>query len=239
MQASAHGHEAVARLLIERGADVNAMRSDGATALMLAAKSGDVITGLLLDRGARVNEVGTFDCGTALIQASMEGCETVARLLIERGADVDLVSDTGFTPLMGAIQNGHEQVARLLLDCGALLEKVRAGDGFTALAIAAVAGRPGLIKLLLERGADPSPVSIDELEPLAYAALKGHDDVVKILLDGGASAASSGGSSGMGLAAQGGHEAVVKLLLEHGADCDGGPPDGRTVLMLAALGGRG
>jgi len=56
----------------------------------------------------------------------------VARLLLDRGADVSTAENDGTTPLIWATKNGHVTVARLLLDRGADAES----DGKTPLILA-------------------------------------------------------------------------------------------------------
>ena len=85
--AAQHGHEAAARVLLDRGADVSA-----------AATSG-------------------YGSRTTLHFAAENGHEAVARLLLDRGADVSAAATGGYggrTPLHFAAGNGHEAVARLL-----------------------------------------------------------------------------------------------------------------------------
>ena len=114
-----NGHEEVARLLLDRGADVSTAGSDGKTPLIWAAQKGyETVARLLLGRGADVLTPEN-DGKTPLIWAALKGHETVARLLLDRGADVSSAENDGTTPLMWALRNGHETVARLLLDRGA------------------------------------------------------------------------------------------------------------------------
>ena len=56
---------------------------------------------------------------TALMLASQEGHCQVVRLLLERGAKVDLQDSKGWSALMLACQAGHCEVAELLLESGA------------------------------------------------------------------------------------------------------------------------
>ena len=57
-----NGHEACARLLLDRGADANQAQSDGWTALMIACQDGhEACARLLLDRGAHKNTQGAGD----------------------------------------------------------------------------------------------------------------------------------------------------------------------------------
>jgi ankyrin repeat protein len=61
---------------------------------------------------------------------------------------------TQWTPLMIAASRGHTQAVHFLLEHGACVDFV--AKGYTALYLAAREGRGGVVKLLLERGADPA-----------------------------------------------------------------------------------
>jgi uncharacterized protein len=95
------GQEEAARLLLERGADPNALSTNEAVRvppLGTAAFVRSVSLGrLLLDSDADVN--GRGEAGfTALHSAAQNGDEELARLLLERGADPSLASDDGKLP---------------------------------------------------------------------------------------------------------------------------------------------
>ena len=82
MQAVLGGHTEVVRLLLERGADINATERDSKTALMLAAESGQTeIAHLLIDHEADINAVGT-DSKTALNLAAEAGHTKIVELLM-------------------------------------------------------------------------------------------------------------------------------------------------------------
>ena len=79
------GHEPVARLLLEAGADKHLARDDGLTALMLASENGHLeVVRLLLETGAD-KDLATNDGCTALPVASANGHLAVVRLLLETG----------------------------------------------------------------------------------------------------------------------------------------------------------
>jgi ankyrin repeat domain-containing protein 50 len=79
----------VVRLLVDRGADVNAKDNEGWTALYRAAVGGhEAVVRLLVDRGADVNAKDN-EGWTALYWAAVGGHEAVVRLLVDRGADVN------------------------------------------------------------------------------------------------------------------------------------------------------
>jgi ankyrin repeat protein len=153
MYAAQNGHLETAKLLIDKGADVNA-KDYGMTALMYAAQNGHLeIANLLIDEGADVNAQERDEGMTALMCAAQNGHLKTAKLLIYKGADVNAQDDDGMTALMYAAQNGHLEIAKLLIDKGA---DVNAQDriGMTALMYASKEGNLEVVKTLIENGAD-------------------------------------------------------------------------------------
>ena len=61
---------------------------------------------------------------TPLLIACSKGHVDAARLLLDKGAEVDRAAEDGQTPLFIACQKGHVDVARLLLDKGAEVDRV-------------------------------------------------------------------------------------------------------------------
>ncbi|HEU4851066.1 MAG TPA: ankyrin repeat domain-containing protein [Telluria sp.] len=90
--------------------------ANGNTALMMAALKGNRTAALMLiERGAAVNRAGW----TPLHYAAASGQAEIAKLLLERRADIDARAPTGATPLMMAAQEGQGEMVRLLLARGA------------------------------------------------------------------------------------------------------------------------
>ena len=76
---------------------------------------------------------------------------TIVRLLHELGADVNIVSNNGFTALHDAALNGHIAVVRLLHELGAHMN-IADNDGLTALQIAVTKGHQDVIQFLENAG---------------------------------------------------------------------------------------
>jgi hypothetical protein len=153
MYAVQHGHCAMAKLLLDKGADVNAQGGFYGNALQAASSGGyEEVVRLLLDKGADVNaEGGHF--GNALHSASYRGHEAVVRLLLERRADVNVQGGRWGNALQAASSEGHEAVVRLLLDKGADVNP-QGEDLGNALQAASYRGHEAVVRLLLDKGAD-------------------------------------------------------------------------------------
>jgi hypothetical protein len=173
--AVAEENEALVRLLLDRGADVNAKDNDGWTLLRWAAvEENEALVRLLLDRGADVNAKDKYGW-TVLRWAAAEENEALVRLLLNRGADVNAKDNDGRTALRRAVDEGHEAMVRLLLDRGADVD-AKDNDGETVLRRAAVRGHEAVMQLLLDRGADVNAKNNDGETTLQEAAGEGQDD---------------------------------------------------------------
>jgi hypothetical protein len=152
--AAENGHEAVVKLLLEKGADMESKSNNGRTPLSWAAKNGrEAVVRLLLEKGADV-ESESNNGQTPLSWATRYGHEAVVKMLLEKGADVESKSNKGQTPLSWAAEYGHEAVVKMLLEKEADVESKDTMFGQTLLSWAAENGREAVVKLLLEKGAD-------------------------------------------------------------------------------------
>ena len=95
-------------LLADHGADVRAKADNGYSALHSAAQNGsqDAVV-YLLAKGLVVDERCKGPFGTPLTMAAANGRTEVARLLLAKGADINVRTDEGDTPLHDAASRGH------------------------------------------------------------------------------------------------------------------------------------
>ena len=87
MVASYFGHEAVVKLLLEKGAEVDSESDNGQTPLSWAAGDGhEAVVKLLLEKGAKLETKDEEYGRTPLSWAARNGHEAVVKLLLEKGA---------------------------------------------------------------------------------------------------------------------------------------------------------
>jgi uncharacterized protein len=152
MQALYEGKSELAR-------EIAAARSD--LDVFEAAAIGDVERlRALLDDDASLAKEWSEDGFTPLHFAAFFGHPAAARLLAERGADLEARSTNEqfaleARPLHSAAAAGQREVCQVLLDAGADVNAVQHG-GYTALLEARQNGNEELAQLLLEHGADPT-----------------------------------------------------------------------------------
>ena len=175
LAAARDGQVEVVRSLLREGADVNAARGDGLTALHLAAEGGHrAVADALVAAGAAVDAGTRIGRYTPLHMAAEGGHGAVALRLLEAGADPNAVTtNSGVTALhlaAGAIdgRSGRSAVAALL-DHGADPNAREGSAGQTPLIFAAVANRPAAVTALLAADADPGITTavVDVLPALA------------------------------------------------------------------------
>ena len=245
-QAAGGGHEAVVKLLVERG-DVEADSKDkyGWTPLSRAARHGhEAVVKLLVERSDVAADPKDDNGRTPLSWAADGGHEAVVKLLVDQGdVEADPKDISGRTPLLYAAWYGHEAVVKLLVERGDVEADSKDDEGRTPLSRAAEGGHEAVVKLLIERG-DVDADSKDKYgqTPLSRAAGRGHEAMAKLLVERGDVEADSKdryGRTPLSRAAEGGHKAVVKLLVER-SDVEADSKDdlcGQTPLSWAAEGG--
>ena len=109
------GLEQIAKLLLERGADVEVRSSDRWTALTVAAWNGQyVMTQRLPEREADIGAKNLAGWMALAIAARNNELEIV-QILLDTGANTEVRNHSSWTPLMGAAWHGNNAAVRLLL----------------------------------------------------------------------------------------------------------------------------
>jgi ankyrin repeat protein len=240
-------------VLIEAGADVNATTPDGISPIVIALINGHFdVAGALVESGTDPN-LADYTGRTALYAAAdfntmvksnrpapkvlenrLTGLD-VARLLLERGADVNAVLKR-LPPYRAKLDRGNDTML---------------GGGTTAFLRAAKAGDVPLMKLLLEHGADatlaPTRSGITPLMAAAGLGTAEQDttgrqktpaqaiEAIQLLLDHGldVNTQANDGQTAVHGAAMQGFDEVIRFLAAQGAKLDIPDKDGFTPLDVA------
>jgi len=198
----------VERLLADDAGLANTIDAAGVPAARVAAYYGEPAIGeLLADAGA---ELEIWE-GVAL------GRMAVVEEMVAGWGDFILneYSRDGYTPLQLACFFGREDIARWLVDKGASLTAIsRNPMAIQALHAAAAGNHLGIVRLLLDSGANPNAVQSDSFRPLHSAAQNGNAAMVALLLERGADPAlpDDRGRTARALAEEAGHSNVLAML---------------------------
>ena len=190
----------------------------GFSALMFAARAGDLDSArLLVEAGAEVNHASP-EYGSALVVAAASGQEDFARLLLQRGADPNVTDRWGFTALHYVLRDG-------LTAIGMSRERIPTDSYWLR------PGIPGLVKTLLDHGADPNARVGDGLPAFDYPPFQRTTGNMMPQI-------RQPGATPFFLAAASLDAGLMRLLLEHGADPTLSTAEGTTPLMAASGMGR-
>lgn len=148
--------------------------------------------------------------------------------------------------LFSAAQAGDVDNVGVALDLGTNVNIQATRDGSTALHVAARAGQAGVVRLLLDRGADPLLRDSMNMVPLMHTVDKDAVECARMLLDAGTPVDVTGFTSRDGaaesttliLAAERGALEVAKLLVTRGADVNHVNGFERTALFWARKAGK-
>ncbi|MCJ1273712.1 hypothetical protein MMC21_001505 [Puttea exsequens] len=246
----AHGHDKMARLLLEYGAKTEAFGPT--TALHIASSHPKrALVRLVLDYGVYIDARDHLS-QTPLYLASVGGFASIVELLLEEGARSNKITSEGRSALYKAGGSGRDDIVDLLLRYGADPAAGRGRLGETTIYKAAWYNEVEVVELLLDFEADVNIRNNKKMEAykgfsekilhgfvaglskehaimngwsrtaLHAAAFQGHEEMVQILLQAGADleAAGNDGLTPMYLAAQRKHEGIVQTFLKAGAQLE-------------------
>jgi cytohesin len=186
--AAVAGQAAIAQILLDAGASVDARDTAGTTPLIRLA--------VHADRPARFDSHAE---ATAYVLAQLsdglpaqpgvhplhEAHLATADLLLNAGADPNLIAEDGYSALHHAATNGALPLIDRLLAGGASAGQQN-GIGYAPLHAACDASQAGAVRLLLAAGADPNAADNYGFTPLHGAAIQGSTECVEALLAAGA-----------------------------------------------------
>jgi len=247
------GHTDLVKHLVENGADVNAVDCFNHAALWFACDRRHVeLARYLLDHGASIN-VGANPL-IAVVRAavrrgsacwkqmtaepfSLNYMQSMIRLLLRRGSDVNAIDDEGNTALYCACQQvgvKRFEVVQVLLEAGADVN-LQTSNKLYPLMASCEANNAELVDLLVKAGADVNVRNKKEETCLHVMVLKKADasavNITRSLLAAGidVDACSLQSQTALYRAVKAGHEDLVRLLVKFGANANGNSSKNRPV----------
>lgn len=211
----------ILELLLDAGADVNALGPGNTTPLMRAAYYGNALAvSLLLNHHADLRMEA--DSGYAAFDYALEsGQEGIMQTLIQSYLSIstNTAEKHSLKLISAVIADDISRVNQLLGDNHANHHNL---TGYAPLPLAVRLRRSSIVELLLSRGANPNIGNDgnDEAGPLHQAARGGHADLAKRLLSAGAlvDKPNARGYTPLILATLYEKPEIIRILMEHGAD---------------------
>lgn len=175
------GNHDLIKLLVKRGADVNARGPAKQTLLFSAAATSDEdLAKLLVGKGADVN--AQDNNGDTPLFWAMDN-PNIADILLENGADFNHSNSYNQTPLVRAVKNA--KIFKRLINKGADVQQTDAQNS-TLMHHAAKEGSPEIVDLLLKAGLDINAKNAQGTSPVKVAFSNQRPDMIQYLLDKGA-----------------------------------------------------
>lgn len=196
----------------------------GCAPLFIACKRGhvEIAEYLITVCNADIEQRGLYEvpddrsvhCVTPLWCAAVSGKLSVIRCLVNHGADINAVSDTGSTPVRSACFMTHLEIVQYLVESGADIRKANYNGG-TCLINSVQSVQ--LCKFLLKHGADVNARDIQNKTALHYAIQEHRLETTKLLLEHGADihARSRYGDDALQTACLKGATRIFEYLIAH------------------------
>ena len=261
--AAEHGHQEIAELLLDYGADINHGLEEeyGINPLLNAAINGHKkLVKMLIARGAKIglhfaalqgnidvvrnypyleakmNSIRNLGM-TPLHCAALGNQREIAEIFLDLGADINFNTQACETPLHQAVNGKSTQVIELLIERGADINII--GLIITPLQLAIKNDDLKIAELLIAKGADVNAISHDLISPLHILARNKNAKVklAELLIANGAdvnACADKNWGTPLHFAALNDNLAVARVLLRHGANVDSKKSDGETALHCVA-----
>ena len=169
--------------MVDRGANILVQDEAGSNALHYVAEDNLEMAQFLLGKGVNINAQGDFG-ETPLMRALISKQPKLARLLVEKDADVSLVDNRLRTPLHVASADDVTMM-RLLIEHGADVN-ARDNKGNTPLFYVPYKGAQEYVDVLIKHGADINAKNYQGNSVLHHLIAKGDFETAMYLIEKGA-----------------------------------------------------
>uniref|UniRef100_A0A6P7GUI8 Ankyrin-3-like n=1 Tax=Diabrotica virgifera virgifera TaxID=50390 RepID=A0A6P7GUI8_DIAVI len=209
--------------LIEGGATIDEVDSDGFTSLHLAADFQHIkVAKYLLEHGADVNATDTFVGRNPLHFAAFNNDLEMIRLFTEAGANRQCSNIYGNMPIHVASEVGDVEIVKYFLENGIYVDIINESTKMTPLHMAARGGHIELVDYLLLNKASVLLKDCNNRGSIHYGVLGGNAKIVDVLIENGVDINAKDISkwTPLHLACRDGYLDIVQLLLKNSAVCN-------------------
>lgn len=242
MYAAENDHPQVVEQLIERGASIRGVATDGTTLLHAAAFSGnESLIKRLLTIDFDINQRNITHGHTPLFYAAIKGHIKIVLSLLQAGVSLDVMDKNGLTPLDAATRSGHLEVVKVLLEADKrAMEKLHSSKSPLFLAIQK--GHVRVVNFFLEVGCNVNAVASMSRTTfymrnavIGYPATYLHADICLALDTAGVRTElmKEKSISPLCVAIYMGHASIVERLLSAHAEKSINDDNGYALLLLA------
>ena len=230
----------MAKMLLKKGAKVDAPRRDDGTSTM---------GGYTSSTAGMEKQLASYSGGTALFVAVRQQNKDLVKLLLENGADPNVKNNGGATVLHAAAETGALEIVKLLTDKKRTKIDIVDDRQNSALLYAVTNKRHEVVEHLVKAGADPKSVNRQGQTFLHIAVHNADKKMVDFFLGQGVdvNAANNQGRTALDMAVPKttaypgapyrGQYDIVRRLIKAGADVDRQCRDhGTTILHEVAQG---
>jgi ankyrin repeat protein len=228
--------ENISLLLIENGADLNKVNTQDQTPLHRAALHNQKRTGeMLIDKGASVDPVDKYQRTPFLYVARQWGDVEFGKLLLDKGADINIKDMDNQMALDLAAWRGFNDFIDFLLDNGAEYDTSRGGTRWM-LTFAANCGSTRLFNVVLKKEKELLSDESFSQRIMHTAITGGSVEIVNLLLSKNIplnNDANIYGWTPSHYAALNGHAEMIRFLVEKKFDINQRTLSGRSVYNIA------
>lgn len=185
----------------------------------------------------KINENSGMGGMSALHWAAKNGNIEITEILLTAGADPNVTSKVGKTPVTVAAESGKVEVLKVLVDGGGNIEAIDQIGGTPLLWAAGLSPNADTLDYLIKSGGNVNLIDSNGMTPLIWAAGIGQPDSVKILIDNGADlevAEIHQKETALMRAARIGKPETLSYLVDAGADLNVRNALGHNALLIAS-----
>ncbi|XP_062574844.1 serine/threonine-protein phosphatase 6 regulatory ankyrin repeat subunit B-like [Saccostrea cucullata] len=236
------GNVQIVKLLIEKNMDITSLQENGKTVLHQCCRSGEMeMCEYLVNQFSDLLETRDTNGFTALHAACIGGSVDVLYLLIEKGFEINALSNKGKNILHIACLNGKHRICNFLVENHPHLLNGKDKYRNTVLHDAARGGNVQIVNLLIEKKVDIKSLQKDGETILHQSCRSGEMDMCEYLVSQFSDILEirdTNGFTALHSACRGGRVKFLSFLINKGLEINALSNDGKSILHIACFFGK-